>query len=277
MVRFLKTAKVVVTGSRGYVGTATKELLEDSGYEVIEIDKKIGKNTIYLFSYLINKKIIGIIHLSAKKSIPESRKSPWLYYFNNLLSTMSVAIVAKMSSIPVVFASSASVYIPDNAYARSKKLEEHILNFACNSVAVLRYFNIVGKTDTINDCGSTNLFEKIKRNPSIDINSIVSTRDYVHVLDIARANVMALKHLQNNDSFTTDLFTGEPRTLMDVIEEYKVNGIEVEYTLLDRDDDSTVPSLDNRAIFGWRPVHTFKQAIQSEIKENKPTCKDKPI
>lgn len=267
MVRYLKTAKVVVTGSRGYVGTATKELLEDLGYEVIEIDKKIGKNTIYLFSYLINKKPIGIIHLSAKKSIPESRKTPWAYYFNNLLSTLSVAVVAKVSSIPVVFASSASVYIPDNAYARSKKLEEQILNFACDSVAVLRYFNVVGKTDTVNDCGSTNLFEKIKRNPSIEINSITSTRDYVHVLDIARANVMALEHLHNNDSFTTDLFTGEPRTLMDVVKEYRDNGLKVKYTLLDRDDESTVPSLDNRAIFGWEPKYTFKQAIQSEIKE----------
>jgi len=266
MVRSLKTAKVVVTGSRGYVGTATKELLEDSGYEVIEIDKKIGKNTIYLFIYLINKKTMGIIHLSAKKSIPESRKTPWSYYFNNLLSTLSVAIVAKCFSIPVVFASSASVYVPDNAYARSKKLEEQILGFACHSVAVLRYFNIVGKTDTVNDYGSTNLFEKIKQNSSIEVNSIVSTRDYVHVLDIARANVMALEHLQSNESFATDLFTGESRTLMDVLEEYKVNGIEVKYTLLYKDDDSPVPSLDNRAIFGWKPAYTFKQAIQSEIK-----------
>jgi UDP-glucose 4-epimerase len=258
---------VVLTGSRGYVGTATRELLEDSGYKVIEVDKKIGRNTIYLFSYLIGEKPIGIIHLSAKKSIPESKKKPWAYYFNNILSTLSVAIVAKVSSIPVVFASSASVYTPDNAYARSKRWEEQILNLICYSVAILRYFNIVGKTDTVNDYGSTNLFETIKRNSSIEINSITSTRDYVHVLDIARANVMTLEHLQNNDSFTTDLFTGEPRTLMDVVEEYKSNGLEVKYTLLDRNDESTVPSLDNRAIFGWKPEYTFKQAIQSEIKE----------
>lgn len=258
---------MVLTGSRGYVGTATRELLEDSGYKVIEVDKKIGRNTIYLFSYLIGEKPIGIIHLSAKKSIPESKKKPWAYYFNNILSTLSVAIVAKVSSIPVVFASSASVYTPDNAYARSKRWEEQILNLICYSVAILRYFNIVGKTDTVNDYGSTNLFETIKRNSSIEINSITSTRDYVHVLDIARANVMTLEHLQNNDSFTTDLFTGEPRTLMDVVEEYKSNGLEVKYTLLDRNDESTVPSLDNRAIFGWKPEYTFKQAIQSEIKE----------
>jgi len=81
-------SKVVLTGSCGYVGTATKELLKTLGHEVIEIDKKIGKNTIYLFKYIIGHKPICIIHLSALKSIPESKKKPWLYYFNNILSTL---------------------------------------------------------------------------------------------------------------------------------------------------------------------------------------------
>ena len=119
----MTTAKVVLTGSRGYVGTATKELLETLEYEIIEIDKKIGKNTIYLFSYLIGQKPKCIIHLSALKSIPESKKKPWLYYFNNIFSTLSVAIVSRLWSIPVVFASSAAVYSHDNAYGRSKMVE----------------------------------------------------------------------------------------------------------------------------------------------------------
>ena len=261
------SSKVVLTGSRGYVGTATRELLEDSGYEVIEIDKKIGRNTIYLFSYLIGQDPIAIIHLSALKSIPESKKKPWAYYFNNVLSTLSTAIVAKVSSIPVVFASSAAVYSPFNAYARGKVWEERLLGLICPAVAVLRYFNIAGKTPTVNDYGSTNLFEIIRRQPEITINSVTSTRDYVHVLDIARANVMAMEHLQKNGSFTTDIFTGEARTLMDVVHEYGQNGHIVHYTVLGVEDASTIPTLDNRAVFGWEPAYTFKQAIQSEIKE----------
>lgn len=259
--------KVILTGSRGYVGTATKELLENSGYEVIEIDKKIGKNTIYLFNYSFRQNPIAIIHLSAKKSIPESKKKPWAYYLNNVLSTLSVAIVARVSSIPVVFASSAAVYSPFNAYAKGKILEEWLLGLIQPHRAVLRYFNIVGKTDTIKDYGSTNLFEIIRRNPKLKINSITSTRDYVHVLDIARANVMAMEYLQNNNYLITDIFTGESRTLMDVVQEYKNNGLVIDYTVLGAEDASTIPSLDNRHIFGWKPAYTFKQAIQSEIKE----------
>ena len=264
----MKTAKVILTGSRGYVGTATKELLEDSGYEVIEVDKKIGRNTIYLFSYLFGQDPIAIIHLSALKSIPESKKKPWAYYFNNVLSTLSTAIVARVSSIPVVFASSAAVYSPYNAYAKGKVWEERLLGLICPAVAILRYFNIVGKTDTVQDIGSTNIFSIIGRQPEITINSITSTRDYIHVLDIARANVMAMEHLQTKGSFTTDIFTGEPRTLMDVVNEYKENGVAIKYTVLGIQDMSTIPVLDNRDILGWKPKYTFKQGIQSEIRRN---------
>jgi nucleoside-diphosphate-sugar epimerase len=146
-------------------------------------------------------------------------------------------------------------------------VEEKILGLLCPKLAVLRYFNIVGKTATVNDYGSTNLFEIIRRQPKITINSISSTRDYVHVLDIARANVMAMEHLQSNGSFTTDIFTGKSRTLLDVMKEYKVNGLTVDYTILGLDDADTIPTLDNRHIFGWKPKYTFKQAIKSEIKE----------
>lgn len=267
MVRSLTTAKVVVTGSRGYVGTATRELLEDSGYEVIEVDKKIGRNTIYLFSYLFGQDPICIIHLSALKSIPESKKKPWAYYFNNILSTLSTAIVARVSSIPVVFASSAAVYSPFNPYAKGKIWEERLLGLICPAVAVLRYFNIVGKTPTVQDIGSTNIFSIIGRDPNIVINSPTSTRDYVHVLDIARANVMAMEHLQKNGSFTTDIFTGESRTMLDVVHEYAQNGHIINYTVLGAQDASTFPTLDNRHIFGWEPAYTFSQAIRSEIKE----------
>jgi UDP-glucose 4-epimerase len=265
----LTIAKVVVTGSRGYVGTATRELLEDLGYEVIEVDKKIGRNTIYLFSYLFGQDPIAIIHLSAKKSIPESKKKPWSYYFNNVLSTLSAAIVARVASIPVVFSSSAAVYNGPNAYARSKRIEEKLLGLICPSVAILRYFNIVGKTETVQDIGSSNIFSIIGRQPEITINSTTSTRDYVHVLDIARANVMAMKYLQNGSSFTTDIFTGISRTMLDVIKEYKNNGKDIDYIVLGTEDVSTIPKLDNRNIIGWETAYTFTQAIQSEIKEYK--------
>jgi len=260
------SSKVVLTGSRGYVGTATRELLEVSGYEVIEIDKKIGRNTIYLFSYLFGQDPIAIIHLSALKSIPESKKKPWLYYFNNILSTLSTAIVAKVSSIPVVFASSASVYEPRSAYAKSKLLEEKILKSLCKKLVILRYFNIVGKTKTVNDYGSTNIFSIISRNTNIKINSISSTRDYIHVLDIAKANVLSIEYLKDNDFLLTDIFTGNQFTMIDLVNEYKANGVTITYTVLNLPDLTPLPEIDNRDLLGWFPSYTFSDGVKSEIK-----------
>jgi nucleoside-diphosphate-sugar epimerase len=79
---------------------------------------------------------------------------------------------------------------------------------------------------------------------------------------------MAMEHLQTKGSFTTDIFTGEPRTLMDVVNEYKENGVAIKYTVLGIQDMSTIPVLDNRDILGWKPKYTFKQGIQSEIRRN---------
>lgn len=265
----MTTASVVVTGSRGYVGTATRELLEKQGYEVIEVDKKIGRNTIYLFSYLYGKNPICIIHLSALKSIPESRKKPWLYYLNNLTSTLSVAIVARVASIPVVFSSSAAVYSPSNPYAKGKVWEERLIGLICPAKAILRYFNIVGKTQTIRDDESSNIFSIIARQSKININNPTSTRDYVHVLDIARANILAMEYLQTNNYLVTDIFTGKQRTMFHVAQEYKKHGHNIEYKVLDIPDVSISPVLDNRSVIGWKPKYTFSQAIKSEIGENK--------
>ena len=161
----MKTANVVVTGYCGYVGTATSEALEERGYKVVGFDKQDRNDTRNIFKlfFICLKKPNAIIHLSAKKSIPESIKNPMSYYLNNLLSTLVVGIISRVLSVPVVFASSAAIYNPTNPYAKSKLIEEQILNLLCKKIAVLRYFNIVGKTETVYDNESTNIFSIIGR------------------------------------------------------------------------------------------------------------------
>lgn len=263
----MRTVNIIVTGSSGYVGTATKELLIKNGYSVLEFDKKNKNDTRNIFKllYVSLKKPKAIIHLSAKKSIPESIKNPISYYLNNLLSSFFVGVTSRILNIPVVFASSAAIYSPTNPYAKSKLIEERVLGLLCKRLAVLRYFNIVGKTQTIYDNESTNIFSIIAREQVININSLSSTRDYVHILDIAKANVLAMEYLQNNKSLTTDIFTGSQKTMLDVIQEYKEYGHIVNYRVLDNPDTSIYSSLDNRDQIGWSPSYTFSQAIESEV------------
>lgn len=259
--------RVVLTGSFGYVGTATKKLLKDLGYEVIEFDKKNkrdSRNIIKLF-YFLCKKPKAIIHLSAKKSIAESIKSPMLYYLNNTLSTLSVAVASRIFRVPVVFASSAAVYNPYNPYSKSKLVEEKILKSFCKKVVILRYFNIVGKSEGIRDEEGTNIFSIINKNPKIKINSVGSTRDYVHILDIAKANVLAMDYLKDKDYLITDIFTGNQFTMIDLVDEYKANGVIIEYTVLNLPDLTVLPEIDNRNLLGWFPSYSFSDGVRSEL------------
>jgi UDP-glucose 4-epimerase len=259
------SSKVLVTGSRGYVGTATKELLEDYGYEVFEIDKKINKDARLMFKYIKPKTLSYIIHLSAKKSIQDSIKYPLSYYLNNLFSTFIVGMTSRFFNIPVVFASSAAVYNPYNPYAKSKLLEEKILKILCKKLVILRYFNIVGKSDKTKDEQGGNIFSIINKDPNIKINSISSTRDYVNVLDIAKANVLSIEYLNYNDFLLTDIFTGNQFTMIDLVNEYKANGVNVIYTVLNLPDLTVLPQIDNRDLLGWLPSYTFSDGVRSEI------------
>ena len=132
-------------------------------------------------------------------------------------------------------------------------------------MVVLRYFNLVGKTKTVKDDESTNIFSIIGREPHIKINNVSSTRDYVHVMDIALANVLSVEYLNKNKFLITDIFTGTQVTMLEVIEEYKNQGREIGYTILNKEDLSIYPSINNKDKLGWKPVHTFSQAIESEI------------
>ena len=258
-------SKVLVTGSHGYVGTATRGLLEDSGYEVVGIDKKINKDTRLIFKHVKPKRLSCIVHLSAKKSIQDSLKNPAGYYLNNLFSTLLVGLTSRLFDIPVVFASSAAVYNPYNPYAKSKLLEEKVLKSLCKKLVILRYFNIVGKSDKIKDDQGGNIFSIIGKNPKININSVSSTRDYVHVLDIAKANVLSIEYLKNNDFLLTDIFTGNQFTMIDLVNEYKANGVNIEYTVLNLSDLTVLPKIDNRDLLGWSPSYTFSDGIKSEV------------
>jgi nucleoside-diphosphate-sugar epimerase len=267
MEKFLTNKKVLVTGSKGYVGKATEKLLLESGYQVIGFDKENSRDVrnIIKLLYFLSKNPKAIVHLSAKKSIPESIKNPGSYYLNNTLSTLSVALASRIFKVPVVFASSAAVYNSYNPYAKSKLIEEKILKIICKKVAILRYFNIVGKSEGISDRQGSNIFSIINKNPNIRINSTESTRDYVHILDIAKANVLAVEYLQNNDYILTDIFTGSQVTMVDVVDEYRANGIIVEYTVLNLPDLTVLPKIDNRNLLGWSPSYNFSDGVRSEV------------
>jgi UDP-glucose 4-epimerase len=264
--------RVLVTGGLGYIGKATAHALEEQGYLPIVTDKKIGistENTFKLGGIICAFKPVGIIHLSAKKSIGESKKHPWAYYWNNLASTLSVVLLCKVFDLPVVFASSAAVYEPTNPYAKSKLIEERVVLKVKRSV-VLRYFNVGGKAEGIADETGQNIFAILnkfyKEDKVFTVNSPTTTRDYTHVMDLGKANVCALEYaMVSNDPLLTDVFSGNQHSVLHVLDEYMANGVDIKYVVGDVTDVTIYPQADQLEKLSWSATRSFSEIVQSEV------------
>jgi len=189
----------------------------------------------------------AIIHLAAKIYVPESVEKPGLYHEVNVNGSKNVLEIAQELGIPVVFASTSAVYgtlesdtpvpitrqlAPESPYAENKRDTELDLQATTIPYAILRYFNVSGVDhETDNTDGHSqqlvpalvNAFKK----DSVEVTVFgedyptrdgTCIRDYVHVVDVARANVMAVQYLMGgNPSITANIGTGTGFTVKEVL------------------------------------------------------------
>ncbi|MDY6072682.1 MAG: UDP-glucose 4-epimerase GalE [Eubacteriales bacterium] len=217
--------------------------------------------------------IDAVIHFAGYKAVGESVSKPLMYYRNNLDASLSLfELMNKYNVKNIVFSSSATVYgkatkmpltedMPTgctNPYGWTKYMIEQILqdlSFADKnlSVALLRYFNPVGahKSGLIGESPRgipNNLMPYItlvaaKKLEKLsvfgnDYNTHDGTglRDYIHVVDLAKAHVAACKYLLNNKGCEViNIGTGKGYTVLDLVKTFeKVNNIKVPYQITNR-------------------------------------------
>jgi len=230
--------KYVVTGGAGFIGRYTARLLVKLGHSVDIIDnfhagKKENFETILdeinLHQIDIRNKqkmteilrgCDGVFHAAAMTSVPESYEIPQEYFDVNVRGTENICEIAKDENLRVVFASSSSVYgtvdkipikesaekKPINPYGKTK-LDCEIMakKYANNGLEVLglRYFNVYGKGQTGTYAGViTKFLEKIELNEPFRINGDGNQiRDFIHVEDVAQANLVAMESKIKNGFF----------------------------------------------------------------------------
>ena len=205
----------------------------------------------------------AVIHFAALKAVGESVQKPIQYYKNNLLGMLNLVHCMEISGVEnIVFSSSATVYgIPDqlpiteseptkrptSPYGNTKKISEEILQDITSvnknfGVICLRYFNPIGAhpSGLIGELPNgvpNNLMPFItqvaigKRDKLMvfgdDYNTSDGTavRDYIHVMDLADAHVMAIERLlENKQKEQFELFnlgTGQGSTVLDVIKSFE--------------------------------------------------------
>ncbi len=217
------------------------------------------------------QEINGAIHFAAYKSVEESVRLPEKYYKNNIGSLevlLNQMIKHKVNNI--IFSSSCTVYgTPDqlpvtesspfkkaeSPYGKTKQMCENILQKSDVNSISLRYFNPIGShsSSLIGDCSSdkpANLIpiicevaegvrEKLIVNGD-DYNTIDGTcvRDYIHVVDLAKSHVSALKYLLKNPK--KDVFnigTGKGLSVLEAVHFFeKVNKKKINYSIGPRRD-----------------------------------------
>lgn len=222
----------------------------------------------------LENKIDGVIHFAGLKAVGESKEKPLEYYENNLGSTFNLIRVMKEFDVKtIIFSSSATVYgdnpnVPfkedyevggtTNPYGTSKLFQEQILRDIYEAdpsmcIIILRYFNPIGahKSGLIGDDPNgipNNLMPYIMRvavgklpilnvfGDDYDTHDGTGVRDYIHVCDLARGHVMALKAKINNSGvYTYNLGTGIGYSVLDVVHAFeKVNNVKVPYEIKPR-------------------------------------------
>jgi UDP-glucose 4-epimerase len=243
--------------------------------------------------------IHAVIHFAAFKSVPESVREPLLYYENNIRSLVNVLRAAEKHDVPhFVFSSSCSVYgniatLPvtedaplheaESPYARTKQIGEQILQDLSKvsraNVLTLRYFNPVGAHESalvgeVPYGGPENLVPAItqtgigKRDQlvvyGIDYRTRDGTcvRDYVHVSDIARAHVDAVRYLtegRNESNYEVfNLGSGTGVTVLEAIAAFeRASGVALNVRMGPRrPGDVEAIYAENRKArerLGWRP------------------------
>ena len=258
--------------------------------------------------FKLEKKIEGAIHFAAYKSVEESSQNPKKYYDNNVGSLETLLNCLRNNNIlNIIFSSSCTVYgMPDvlpvselspfkkaeSPYGETKQLcEEIILEENINSIS-LRYFNPIGSHETalIGDCSSdkpSNLVPIItetaigkRDNITIygnDYNTPDGTciRDYIHVVDLAKSHVMAIKYLfKNPGKHIFNVGTGIGLSVLEVINEFeRINKLKINYTIGGRRNGDIEKIYSNCDLIikelGWKTEETFKQAMISSWKWEK--------
>jgi UDP-glucose 4-epimerase len=245
----------LLTGGAGYIGSHVARALVEAGERVVVLDdlstglaERVAPGVPLVVADVADAAAVrrtmrehdvrGVIHLAAKKSVPDSCAEPLGYYRENLVGLLTLLEAMRAEGVvQLVFSSSAAVYgtpdtdtvdelsptRPQSPYGRTKLAGEWMVQDACAAYGLravsLRYFNVVGCAEpALADVGGTNLFPRIlaqlEATAPVTVFSADSptadgtcVRDYIHVADLARAHVAAAG-LTSTGTFAATSATG---------------------------------------------------------------------
>ena len=259
-----------------------------------------------------HRDISGVIHFAASKAVGESVGNPLLYYENNLITL--IYLLQELQQQPedhFIFSSSCTVYgqakempITENAsiqaamspYGNTKQIGEEIITDTAKvtniNAILLRYFNPIGAHPSA-EIGELPIGVPQNLVPFITQTGLglrselavygddyptpdgTAVRDYIHVVDLAKAHVIALRRLLDKKNVakveTFNLGTGTGSSVLEVIHSFeKVSGQKLPYKITARREGDITSAYANtdkaNHILGWKAESTLDEAMESAWK-----------
>ena len=256
--------------------------------------------------------IDGVIHFAASKAVGESVKNPLLYYENNISALIYLLQeLQQKSKSHFIFSSSCTVYgqadempINENSpikpamspYGNTKQIGEEIIidvaKVSTINAILLRYFNPIGAHSSV-EIGELPIGVPQNLVPFITQTGIglrkellvygndyptpdgTCIRDYIHVVDLAKAHVVALQRLLNKKNIEKvevfNLGSGVGSSVLEVITSFeKVSGKKFSYKIVERREGDVTMAYANtdkaNCVLGWKVQLTLEEAIVSAWK-----------
>ena len=299
--------KYVVTGGAGFVGSYLVKLLINEGHSIIVIDNlvkgtkanlepildKIEFHQIDIRDYESLKKILknidGVFHQAALTVVQDSFDRPEEYFEVNVVGTKNIFKLANENNLKVVYASSSSVYghqnimpitenakrNPINPYGQTKLDDEYLFEKYSEmgtKIIGLRYFNIFGKGQTLEYAGViTKFLDRIKHNePPIIFGSGSQIRDFIHVEDVAMANLLSMTNEVSN--LLVNIGTGKTITILELANMIlEISGLDLRPIFKDPVQGDIEKSHADISLaiasFNWRPKKDLKEWLSEILKK----------
>jgi UDP-glucose 4-epimerase len=259
-----------------------------------------------------HRDISGVIHFAASKAVGESVENPLLYYENNIntlvyllqelqqkteasfIFSSSCTVYGQAEKMPIT--EDASIQIAMSPYGNTKQIGEEIIMDTAKvthiNAILLRYFNPIGAHPSA-EIGELPIGVPQNLVPFITQTGIglrqelsvyggdyptpdgTAVRDYIHVVDLAKAHVIALKRLLDKKNLakveTFNLGTGTGSSVLEVIHAFeKVSGQKLPYKIVARREGDITSAYANtdkaNTILGWKAQSTLEEAMESAWK-----------
>ncbi len=243
----------------------------------------------------------AVIHFAASSVVAESVERPLSYFDNNVAGTVCLLQVMRDRGVKkIVFSSSAAVYgsptrlpieetaacSPENPYGMTKLFIERIFESCARAwglkYAALRYFNAAGSTQTrgedhrpeshllplILDAALGRRAKLTIYGEDYETEDGTCVRDYIHVIDLAEAHILALNAVEDGFSGALNLGSEKPHSVLEVVKtSEKITGKSIKYDIGPRrpGDPPALLASSRKAqeLLGWQKKHSSLEEIIS--------------